>query len=116
MQIAASVARSIACGANEEDRDSAGGAGTPNDYEVSYAYAKITGGRNTVRRTQATMPSTKVITYEYLSLNNRLDHDASRLSPWGANPQPALFRLFVTDFMAQFGESRGRKFGRKRGC
>jgi len=35
-------------------------------------------------------------------------------SSWGANEQPALFRLFVADFMTQFGESRGRKFGRKR--
>jgi hypothetical protein len=34
----------------EEDRDSAVGAGTPNDYEVSYTYAKANTGRNTVRR------------------------------------------------------------------
>jgi len=64
----------------EEDRDSAVGAGTPNDYEVSYTYAKATGGRNTVRRTGATLPSGKTLTYEYVSFSGRLDSDASRLT------------------------------------
>ncbi|MFO0984308.1 MAG: hypothetical protein U1E76_21725 [Planctomycetota bacterium] len=61
----------------EEDRDSAV-AGGGNDYEVSYTYAKATSGRNTVRRSDATLPSGNVITYEYLSTNN--DDKASRLS------------------------------------
>src|SRR5262249_26816173 len=62
----------------EQDRDSAVGAtGSVNDYEVDYSYAKSTSGRNTVRRSDMTLPSGNVITFDY-SLNK--DGDASRVS------------------------------------
>ncbi|MEW6743202.1 MAG: RHS repeat-associated core domain-containing protein [Planctomycetota bacterium] len=65
----------------EEDRDSGVGAqGSVNDYEVSYTYAKATGGRNTVRRTGATLPSGNVLTYEYVSTSSHPDDKSSRVT------------------------------------
>ncbi|MEW6747136.1 MAG: RHS repeat-associated core domain-containing protein [Planctomycetota bacterium] len=65
----------------EEDRDSAVGAqGSVNDYEVSYTYAKATGGRNTVRRFGATLPSGNVLTYEYVSTSSHPDDKSSRVT------------------------------------
>ena len=65
----------------EQDVNSAVGAsGSVDDYEVSYAFAKATGGRNTIRRTSTTLPSGNVITYAYLSTSGSHDDDASRLS------------------------------------
>jgi hypothetical protein len=46
----------------EQDRNSAVGAsGSVDDYEVSYAWAKATAGRNTLRRTSLTLPSGNAI-------------------------------------------------------
>ena len=65
----------------EQDNNSAVGAsGSVDDYEVSYAFAKATSGRNTIRKTSTTLPSGNVITYSYLSTNGKHDNDASRLS------------------------------------
>lgn len=62
----------------EQDRNSAVGAvGSVDDYEVSYSYAKATGGRHAVRRTDMTMPSGNVIDYDY-TLDE--DGDSSRVS------------------------------------
>ena len=62
----------------EQDRNSAVGAsGSVDDYEVSYSYAKATTGRNTIRRSDTTLPSGNVITIDY-SLDK--DGSASRVS------------------------------------
>jgi RHS repeat-associated protein len=50
-----------------------------DDYEVSYTYAKATGGRNTIRRTGLTLPDGTSVTYIYRD-SNRLDADASRVT------------------------------------
>lgn len=65
----------------EQDRDSAVGAsGSVNDYEVSYAFAKATSGRNTIRRTSMTMPSGAVVEYKYRTRNGIHDDEASRVT------------------------------------
>lgn len=65
----------------EQDVNSAVGAsGSVDDYQVSYGYAKATGGRNTVRKSSVTMPSGNVLSYGYNSASNALGDDASRLS------------------------------------
>jgi RHS repeat-associated protein len=61
----------------EIDPDTTVGGGTVPDKEVSYSYAKATTGRNTVRRSDMTLPSGNVITFDY-SLNK--DGSASRVS------------------------------------
>ena len=63
----------------EQDRNSAVGAGTPDDYEISYAYEKATGGRNTIRRSSMTLPSGNVITFTYSDTNAK-DGKASRVT------------------------------------
>ncbi|MBI5283450.1 MAG: RHS repeat protein, partial [Chloroflexi bacterium] len=65
----------------EQDKNSAVGAsGSVDDYEVSYAYAKQTTGRNTTRRTSMTLPSGKAITYTYLTRGGLVDNPASRVT------------------------------------
>ena len=65
----------------EQDRNSAVGAsGSVDDYEISYAYAKATTGRNTLRRTSMTMPNGDVNTFKYLGTDNLHDNAASRVS------------------------------------
>lgn len=56
----------------EQDRDSAV-TGGGNDYEVSYAYAKATGGRNTLRRTSVTLPGSTTFNYAYPDPSNMTD-------------------------------------------
>jgi RHS repeat-associated protein len=57
----------------KQDKDSAvGGSGY---YEMAYVYEKATGGRNTVRRKEMTLPGSKVITIDY-----SLDDSISRVS------------------------------------
>ncbi|MCH8314975.1 MAG: RHS repeat protein, partial [Planctomycetes bacterium] len=68
----------------EQDNNSAVGAsGSIDDYEVKYAYAKATAGRNTIRRTKLrhVYASTvkKKIDYTYSS-SSRHDHDVSRVT------------------------------------
>ncbi len=61
-----------------QDRDSAvGGSGY---WDVAYAYEKATGGRNTIRRTQVTLPDGEVFKYFYRSSNGRYDDSASRVT------------------------------------
>ena len=64
----------------EQDRNgTVGESGSIDDYEVSYVYAKEQDvGRNTIRRTSATLPSGNVITYDYAT--SGLDDDVSRVS------------------------------------
>jgi len=65
----------------EQDRNSAVGAGgSVDDYEVSYTYAKATAGRNTVRRTGITLPSSASVSYDYRSVAGRHDDDVSRVT------------------------------------
>jgi YD repeat-containing protein len=61
------------------DRDSAVGASPDNKYSMSYAYAKATGGRNTVRRTQWTLPSGTALDFDYSSTSS-YDADLSRVT------------------------------------
>jgi hypothetical protein len=61
------------------DRDSAVGASPDNKYSMSYAYAKATGGRNTVRRTQWTLPSGTALDFDYSSTSS-YDSDLSRVT------------------------------------
>jgi hypothetical protein len=62
----------------QQDRDSVVGTGT--HYDVSYAYAKATSGRNTLRRTSETLPNGDVYNYAYSSSGNLLDDVASRVT------------------------------------
>jgi YD repeat-containing protein len=63
------------------DRNSAVDAmGSVDDYEVSYTHGKATSGRNTLRRTGATLPSGNAITYTYSSTSGLHDDVASRVS------------------------------------
>jgi RHS repeat-associated protein len=69
----------------EEDKDSAVDAvGSVNDYQVTYAYAKATGGRNTLRRTSmalkyGTGSAIKTFDYTYSS-SSSYDDDCSRVT------------------------------------
>jgi len=64
----------------EQDNDSAVGGSGVSAYEVSYAFAKATNGRNTIRRKSMTLPSGAGYTFAYSSSGNRLDADASRIT------------------------------------
>ena len=65
----------------EQDRNSAVGAsGSVDDYEVSYAWAKATGGRNTLKRSSMTLPSGNTIDFSYRSTAYLHDDDASRVT------------------------------------
>ncbi|MBI5285433.1 MAG: hypothetical protein HY874_10105, partial [Chloroflexi bacterium] len=64
-----------------QDRDSAVDAsGSVNDYAVSYAFAKATTGRNTIRKTSMTLPGSKTISYGYASRSGLPDNAASRVT------------------------------------
>ncbi|MCC6969279.1 MAG: hypothetical protein IT434_03580, partial [Phycisphaerales bacterium] len=64
----------------EYDKNSLVGAGgSVDDYEISYAYSKATGGRQTVRRSSMTLPSGNVIDYTYSSSSSN-DDAVSRLT------------------------------------
>jgi YD repeat-containing protein len=59
----------------KQDRDSAvGGSGY---WEVAYTYAKATDGRNTLRRTQVTLPGGTVYKYHYRGGTGSHDADAA---------------------------------------
>jgi RHS repeat-associated protein len=61
-----------------QDLDSAvGGSGY---WEVAYAYAKATAGRNTLRRTQVTLPGNTVYKYHYRTGTASHDDKASRVT------------------------------------
>lgn len=64
----------------EQDPDGTIGGGGIGDYEVAYTYEKATGGRNTLRRTGATLPGSTTVTYDYLSTGNLNDANLSRVS------------------------------------
>ena len=64
----------------EQDNDSAVGGSGVAAYQVSYAFAKATNGRNTIRRKSMTLPSGAGYTFSYSSSSNRLDADASRIT------------------------------------
>jgi RHS repeat-associated protein len=65
---------------SEQDHNSAVGAtGSVDDYEVSYTYAKATGGRNTIRRSGMTLPDGTALTYTYRA-GGRMDANASRVT------------------------------------
>jgi RHS repeat-associated protein len=51
-----------------------------DDYEVSYAYAKATSGRHSVRRSTMTTPGGNVITYSYAGNGNLHDWEANRVT------------------------------------
>ena len=57
-----------------------GASGSVDDYEVSYVWAKATGGRNTLQRSSVTLPSGNTITYSYDSRASLHDADASRVT------------------------------------
>lgn len=61
------------------DKDSYVGASPDNKYSMSYAYAKSTTGRNTLRRTQWTLPSGTALDFEYASSSSH-DADLSRVT------------------------------------
>jgi len=65
----------------EQDRNSAVGAGgSVDDYEVSYTYVKATNGRNSVRRTFATLPSGNSLEYQYRNSGGLHDEEAGRVT------------------------------------
>src|SRR5258705_12686451 len=65
----------------EQNRTSAVGAfGSVDDYEVAYTYEKWTTGRNTIRKTQTTLPSGTTLGYTYRSTGGLLDEDTSRVT------------------------------------
>jgi RHS repeat-associated protein len=49
-------------------------------YEISYTFAKATGGRNTVRRSGMTLPDDTSVTYVYSSTGDLHDDDVSRVT------------------------------------
>lgn len=63
----------------EQDRNSAVAPSAGDEYEVSYAYEKALAGRNTIRRTQMTMPDGQAYYYVYTGGNDRHDRDLSRV-------------------------------------
>jgi hypothetical protein len=62
-----------------EDRDSAV-TGGGNQYTTSYTWVKATTGRNTLRKTDATIPGGRVLDYTYRTSGGLHDGDASRLT------------------------------------
>jgi hypothetical protein len=68
----------------EQDHNSTVGAsGSVDDYEVSYSYAKATLGRNTIRRSDMTMPNGDTVEFIYTPTSAITDYyheEASRVS------------------------------------
>jgi RHS repeat-associated protein len=62
----------------KQDKD--GAVGASGYYEMAYAYEKATGGRNTIRRTEMTLPGGRVVTIDY-SLNDAMSL-VSKLKNW----------------------------------
>lgn len=68
----------------EQDRDSAVGASSPNDYEVEYTFTKSTTGRNAVQRTLEQIYHASTLkhttTYDYAGGGSDLDDELSRVT------------------------------------
>ncbi len=62
----------------KQDRD--GTVGGSGFYEVAYTWAKDTEGRNAIRKSGATLPSSASLTYDYVSSGGRHDDQVSRVS------------------------------------
>jgi len=62
------------------DSDLDGSASGRAVFQVDYAYAKATTGRNTIRRTGTTLPGGTYVEYSYISTGGRLDDAASRVT------------------------------------
>ncbi|RMH67694.1 MAG: hypothetical protein D6685_03195, partial [Bacteroidetes bacterium] len=70
----------VAAFKQDVDSDLDGTASGRAAFEVGYAYAKATTGRNTLRRTQTTLPGSTTASYTYSSLSGRLDAAGSRVT------------------------------------
>ncbi len=64
----------------EQDVDSTIGSAGRAAFTVSHAYAKATGGRNTLRRTNSSYAGDVSVDLVYSSTSGRLDADASRVT------------------------------------
>jgi YD repeat-containing protein len=64
----------------EQDRNSAVAASGGDEYDVSYAWVKATNGRNTLRKTNMVLPSSRSISYTYRTSGGLHDEEASRVS------------------------------------
>jgi RHS repeat-associated protein len=62
----------------KQDKD--GTVGGSGFYEVTYTWATASTGRNTIRKTAATLPSGATLTYNYISAGGRFDDAASRVT------------------------------------
>jgi len=51
-----------------------------DSFQLSHTYAKATTGRNTIRRSQTTLPGSRLASYVYQSAGGRLDDAASRVT------------------------------------
>ena len=49
-------------------------------FEVAHTYAKATSGRNTIRRTQTTLPGVTAVLYSYSVSGGKLDNASSRVT------------------------------------
>jgi len=73
----------------QQDNNSAVSGGG-DDYELSYTFEKATTGRDTIRMATMTLPSTAGYTFQYSSLSNAHDEEASRVTriKSGISPDP----------------------------
>ncbi|MFN7021239.1 MAG: RHS repeat-associated core domain-containing protein [Phycisphaerales bacterium] len=67
------------------DSDLDGSASGRAAFQVDYAYAKATTGRNTIRRTGMTLPGATGVSFDYISTGGRLDDAASRVTRVGVD-------------------------------
>ena len=67
------------------DSDLDGSASGRAAFQVDYAYAKATTGRNTIRRTGMTLPGATAVSFDYVSTGGRLDDAASRVTRVGVD-------------------------------
>jgi YD repeat-containing protein len=61
-------------------QDKNGTVGGSGYYGVTYTWAAASTGRNTIRKTAATLPSGATLTYNYISAGGRFDDAASRVT------------------------------------
>jgi RHS repeat-associated protein len=71
------------------DSDLDGSASGRAAFQVDYAYAKATTGRNTIRRTGMTLPGATGVSFDYISTGGRLDDAASRVTRVGVDTSTA---------------------------
>jgi len=67
------------------DSDLDGSASGRAAFQVDYAYAKATSGRNTIRRTGMTLPGATGVSFDYISTGGKLDDAASRVTRVGVD-------------------------------